>query len=339
MAPVQTPPTPRPPSSTPRPTSPATRPPFPCRPAGGKGATPSPPTPPSKGYPSKGYSDGKGGNVFRGPYYYYPGKSSMKSSKSSMSKKSKKHHSSSMSKKKGKSSSSSGSSTYKKKGYYYYSDNYYSSKGGGYYVYKGKGKGGFFDRVDNDGPADDDLPICPTPSPPAKGSSRPKSRPQLSGSRKSDDPPSGHAAEDDDQVHLKFPPPTPAPVRSGSRPTSPTAPSPQQSQENPAGSPTTPARPPASGPVVADWGEDNNNDNGRVVRAALFAGAGVLAALVGVIATVIYRREKQYVAKEVALQRTARTPLRPTPRRAVPVAHTMSNTEASQSELTSLARP
>lgn len=243
-------------------------------------------------------------------YHYY---------KSSKSKKSKKHGKSNKSKKS------------KKQGY-----NYYPEYTKGYY--QGKGKGVVYKNQDLDDDDYDNLPICPPPRS-SKGHGY-KSAPHGAPSYKSAHPPSPPtpgAADDDDPPQTDPPTQTPV-VFQGPTPTA------QQAQENPAGSPTAlPPAAPATGPVVAEWGNSNKSDaRERGMRAALIVGAGVAAVLIAVIATYIYRREKQYVAKQTMLERTARTPLRPRPilpRRELPVAQTMmSGTESSPSEFTSMAR-
>jgi hypothetical protein len=54
---------------------------------------------------------------------------------------------------------------------------------------------------------------------------------------------------------------------------------------------------------MANWGSESNSNSG--VRAALFAGAGVVAGLLVMFATFIYRREKQRVTSEMKLHGNA----------------------------------
>ena len=289
-------------------------------------------------------SKGKGGDIFYDPYYYqyYYGKGMSKSKKKGgkmAHSSSKKHHNSGHKYYYGKSGmKSSKSRKLKKMSSKKHLHYYYSSPGDDYWYAKGKGKGkGVFDRVEEDDDGYNDLPICPPPRP------RPPTGP---GSRKSVRPPAtSPTVEDDDQVHLKLPQPTFAPTNKLSNPTGPvTSPSQaqnQESQQNPATgrSDEDPASPPKE-PVVSSWGDDEG-DGGQRVRAVLFAGAGVAAGLIAIIATYIYRREKQYVAKELSLhQHHARSPTRrlgALPRQPhVPLAHTMSATVATESEVAAL---
>ena len=132
---------------------------------------------------------------------------------------------------------------------------------------------------------------------------------------------------------MRYTPPTMAPV-------SPSQPTVQQSEERPVGGSPTGQNPQdgskGDGDVsLENWGTESENGTG--VRAALFAGAGVAAGLIAVVATYIYRREKQYQAQEAKLQ--ALDPrLGALPRvHHLPVAQTMS-TSLSDTETTSFVK-
>ena len=284
---------------------------------------------------------------------------------------------SSKSKKKGGKMASGGSSK-KQKAYQYYGYPYYPSKSGMsrtlkkkkshkeyypsqafWYSTRGKGKGYYlFDRQDDDHPQaedddDDDLPFCPPPRPKPP---RPKPhRPTPPSSRKSAHPPAWSPTaknnDDGDSVTIDYhPAPSPhlTPTRApNGTPTTASGGSPvHQSQENPApsnGNEPSARAPDANEPIVASWGDEDDSAGGlsdQSVRAALFAGAGVAAGLIAVIATYIYKREKKYVSKEMLLQQQSRGRLGARPRQpSLPLAKTMSATVATETELAALARP
>lgn len=213
---------------------------------------------------------------------------------------------------------------------------------GDYYLYskgKGEGKGYYlYDRMEDEDEEDDDgyndLPICPPPRP----------RPPTGPTPRSYRPPAtSPTADDDDQVHLKMPRPTMAPTPRPANPTTPGSPPNQQqiqsSGEKPASGQSNegPASPPSG--VVSSWGDDEGGGRERV-RAVLFAGAGVAAGLIAIVAMYIYRREKQYVAKEISLHQQSRSQPRrlgALPREPrVPMVHTMSATVATESDVAAL---
>lgn len=172
---------------------------------------------------------------------------------------------------------------------------------------------------------DDDLPICPPPRPVAKGRPQPP-RPNHNKSPKN--APTNYRPVDDDMVDT----PTRAP----------SAPSVQQAADRPTSAQDSdpPAQAPTGG-LVADWeDEDTRVFSQRGVRASLLAGAGVAAALMAVIATYVYKRERQFSEKEFHLQQQqqgspSRRP-RIASRQGLSVADTMSYTEATESETTAL---
>mmetsp|Transcript_23599 Transcript_23599/g.44897 ORF Transcript_23599/g.44897 Transcript_23599/m.44897 type:complete len:411 (+) Transcript_23599:393-1625(+) len=313
--------------------------PFPCRPYGSTRKSTKKKT--DKSVATKG----KGANIFSDPYYYqyYTGKgmskskSKKKSGKMGHSYSSKKHYYPAPKYYYGKSGMKSGKSRRLKKSSHSHKQLHYAYPGhGDYYWYaigKGKGTGEYYMNTDEE---DDDgwnnLPICPPPRP------RP---PVAPGSQKSYHAPAASpTADDDDQVHLKIPPPTRVPTSNIVNPTAPTGSQTQESQEKPTtGQSGGNTGTPPTRPVVSTW-DDDKGGGGQAVRAVLFAGAGVAAGVIAIIATYIYRREKQYVAKELSLNRYARSEPRrlgALPRQPrVAMAETMSATVATESEVAAL---
>ena len=311
---------------------------------------------------TKGKGKGQDPNIFYNPYYYPYSKGKGKGTAYGSKSKSTKHgrsYSQGMYKehkiyyqhmKTSKDSKSRRLDT--KSSNYFHRDSYFWYTQG---LPKGKGKGQFFDRLDEVDSGDDyyDLPICPPPRPHPPTQGRPPA-PHSSGSYKSADPPAlSPSARDDDNVPIGVPQPTRTPL-AGITPVA--LPPVQLSQENPApaGSQASgPSEPQTSDeaddddavptePVVANWGEVDSSGRSSEggVRAALFAGAGVAAGLIAVIATYIYRREKQYVAHEMKMINSTRTPrLGALPRQPhIPMAHTMSATVATESEMAAFAK-
>jgi hypothetical protein len=194
-----------------------------------------------------------------------------------------------------------------------------SKKGGKMdrYSYYTKGKGVVAPEDD------DDLPICPPARPVAKGRPQPP-RPNRNKSPKNTPP--NYRSVDDDQMVFTRAPSAPSVQQAADRPTT------AQGSEPPAGAPTG---------LLPDFEDaDTRVFTKRGMRASLLAGAGVAASLMAVIATYIYKRERQYSEKEMHLQQhkegaTSRRP-RIASRQGLSVADTMSYTEATESETAAL---
>lgn len=314
----------------------------PCKPAGSSSKKMmSGPAPSTKG---KGKGKGKGGpsNIFSDGYNpYYKGKGGGKSSM--------------MSKKKGGKMSSSRSYKYKGNQYQYHyykmSSNsrhlkmmkskshkqYYPSSS--YWYSKGKGTGSnWYNRNTDVEPEDDyeeqeeddDLPICPPPRP-----HPPRPHPKRPSATDARPPVWSPTTNQDGNDHHPGSSPNLAPTRApNSTPTTATSPV-QESQEIDADDEDGGARQAdPDEPVVASWGDGDDSKGGlsdQGVRAALFAGAGVAAGLIAVIATYIYRREKKFVRKELSLRQQSRGRLGAMPRQPdLPLAKTFSATVASR---------
>lgn len=286
---------------------------------------------------------GKGTNIFYDPYYYqyYKGKGMSKSKSKSKKKSGKMGHSDSLKKHYyqptqkyyyGKSGMKSSKSRKLKKSSHKHMYYAYPSPGSNYWYTKRKGAENYYeDDAEDDDDGYNDLPICPPPRP---------SPPANPGSQKSHHTPAASPTDDDDdQVHLKIPLPTKAPSSNLANPTAPGLPQTQESQEKPTtGQSGGFTSSPPKGPAIATW--DDEGSDGQRVRAVLFVGAGIAAGVIAIIATYIYRREKQYVAKELSLHQHARSQPRrlgALPRQPhLPASKTMSTTVATESEVAAL---